>query len=48
MNNTDYSVLELSTCISDDCTAFLLSIDSHYRDTEPITIIYGEIDHVYV
>ena len=34
-------MLDLSTCVSDGYTAYLLYIDPYYSDsTEPITIIY--------
>jgi hypothetical protein len=42
-------VLDLTTWVSDDCAAFSLSIDSYHSDSpNPITIVYREIDHVYV
>ena len=43
------SMFELATCVSDDCPACLPYIDSYCSDSPaPITIIYVEIDHVYV
>jgi hypothetical protein len=42
------SALDLSTYVSNDCAAFLLSIDAHHSDSPEHIIIYGEIDHVYV
>ena len=43
------SMFDLTTCVSDDCLACLPYIDSYRSDSpEPITIVYVEIDHVYV
>lgn len=43
------SMFDVSTCVSDDFPACLLSIDSYHSDLpEPITIIYVEIGHLYM
>ena len=38
----------VSICVSDDCPACLLSIDSYHSDIQYRNIIFAEIDQVYM